>query len=254
VLLRSGLSDVAFLWRLFKISWSWKSTDKRVIQRTLPLFAFSAIHLITFFAASLFISRIATSDGEVLLKPDMCGWPNTNPLDIVHPNFGGDSGPQDAFYIGGNDLYKLSKTYLTSCYSIGAKDNSMCNTFIKPLLSYKQNLSDSCPFDNVMCTTPTASFDSGYIDSHQDLGINTQKSDRIQFRKKLACSVIPTDRRFSTDWTSNATEPFWPWEPPVINGIGYKYYYYGPQNILSRNEPYSFYTTNYTLPQAYYSL
>jgi hypothetical protein len=254
VLLRSDLNDVGFLWRILKTAWSWKSTDKRTIKRTLPLLAYTALHLLIFFIAGLFTSRIASSTGEVLLKPNFCGWAPINILDIIHFDFAGDPGAIDTFYATTNWLYKLSKTYASACYQLVSDDTSLCNSFVKPAIPYKQNLNDSCPFSSEMCTTPTVSFDTGLIDTHEGLGINMPKSDRLQFRKKLSCSLLPTEGKFSSNYTNNATEPFWPWDPPATGGLLYKYYYYGQQSVFGRNVPYTIYRSNMTSPTAYITL
>jgi len=246
VLLRTGLGDLGFLWRLLKTIWSWKSADKKAILRSLPLIASATIHMIALLAPSLATSRLATPNGEVLLNPTVCGWPNLTLLDIVQPNFGNDDGAQDAFYIGGNYIYKQSKDYASSCYALDVPDPSLCNSFVKASLPYRQKLNDTCPFSDNICRSTTVTFDTGTMDSHDHIGINTQVSDRVQFRKWLSCSNLPTDGDFSTDWTMNTTQPFWPWEPEVASGIAFKYYNYGEQDALGRTAPYTFWTTNYT--------
>jgi hypothetical protein len=74
-LLRSGLSDFAFLWRLTKVAWAWRSIIPTSIFKSLPLLMFTLAHLIFFVAASLLTSKLAVTNGDVLLVASNCGWP-----------------------------------------------------------------------------------------------------------------------------------------------------------------------------------
>jgi hypothetical protein len=247
LLLRSGFNDLTFFWRLMRTNWSFGMSPFKTFGRNLPLATLAIVHMLLFFAASLLASRIANSNGQVLLTPRICGWPAINFVNLLQPNFGGDNGREDAFYMGGNFIFKLAKVYAGSCYSqTSGSTPGLCNQFVKPSLPYKQIFNDSCPFEDQMCATPTISFDTGMLSSHDDLGVNTPADNRITFRKKMSCSSIAADEKFSSPWTSNATAPFWPWEADPGPGAMYKYYYLGNQDFDGYVTPYTFWVTNST--------
>jgi hypothetical protein len=74
MLLRVGYNNVGFLWRLMRITWAWRSVPGST-SRTLPLLTIAVVHMVLVAVASIFTSRIAISNGAVLLRPNNCGWP-----------------------------------------------------------------------------------------------------------------------------------------------------------------------------------
>jgi hypothetical protein len=81
MLLRVGYNNVGFLWRLLQITWAWRGTPSS-LSRSLPLLALAVVHMVLVVIASIFTSRIAISNGPVLLRPNNCGWPPLTFLDL----------------------------------------------------------------------------------------------------------------------------------------------------------------------------
>jgi hypothetical protein len=248
VLLRLGLSNIEFLWRLLKTTRAWKKHEPlRLVRRQWPLISFGVIHCAVIFIASIFISQLADAKGEVLLRSSECGFVDMKVLQRAQENLTALPGV-DAFYVTAKWFYGMAKEYSRKCYTQTALLGSPgCNEFIRPTIDSSVRFSEPCPFQDVMCETPAITIDTGFIDSHQHLGVNTPPADRVQLRKTLSCAVIPADRDHSSEWTTNATIPMMPWDPIGSgNGIGWKYYNLGPQTIMGLVRPSTFWVTNVT--------
>lgn len=70
---------------------------------------------------------------------------------------------------------------------------SECGVLINTRLDTNKTRHTECPFGN-LCKPNTTSItmDSGLIDSHKDLGMNTPKSHRFAVRNVWQCSVLET--------------------------------------------------------------
>ena len=91
-----------------------------------------------------------------------------------------------------------ASTYSRACYG-NAHNELQCNQYVKPHLSWTAKRNATCPFEGDLCFGgPTGSYemDTGLIDSHDHLGINAKKSDRIQYRKITTCSVLNSTGRY----------------------------------------------------------
>jgi hypothetical protein len=245
ILLRLGISNTDFLWRLLKTTWAWKNETALLIRRQGPLISFGVIHCAVIFVASLFISQLASSSSGVLLQPLTCGWIDLRVLQRAHDRLITSPGA-DAFYVTAKMLYGAAKDHSRQCYTQTALlDSPRCNEFIRPTIDSGVRYNDPCPFQDTMCDTPAITLDTGLIDSHVHLGMNAPPANRVQFRKVLSCAVIPADRDHSTGWTTNSTTPLFPWDPVGSGeGIGWKYYNLGPQNIMGVERPSTYWMTN----------
>ena len=100
-------------------------------------------------------------------------------------------------------------TYSRACY--GSTQNLLqCAQYPKQQLPWKVNQNATCPFKNGICIYGGSSayeMDTGYIDSHEALGINAPKFERVQYRKVSTCKLL--------------SHPL----PPL-------YFYYSPKEIL----------------------
>jgi hypothetical protein len=87
------------------------------------------------------------------------------------------------------------------CYQPGyAEHLQKCQTHVKPALLYTMDTNASCPFSNTICRQPTGNLlaDTGYLDSLQDIGINTEP--RFSFRMKRHCAPLNM-KNFSTAYS-----------------------------------------------------
>jgi hypothetical protein len=77
-----------------------------------------------------------------------------------------------------------------------------------------------------MCIDNAAvKFDTGYLDTHLDLGINTPSKDRVQFRGIATCAVVTT-KGFTSDWL-NSTQADLPASSDPTPGEVFLEFYYG---------------------------
>lgn len=84
-------------------------------------------------------------------------------------------------------------TYSRACY--GTTQNPLqCAQYSQQQLPWTVNQNATCPFTNGICFYGDSSayeMDTGYIDSHEALGINAPKSERVQYRKVTTCKLPP---------------------------------------------------------------
>ena len=248
LLLGLGLRDTDFLWRILTASWKTRKSSKltTIIRRQSPLIVYAVTHCIIIFVASILTSRLADTNGEVLLKSPICGWPDTAVLQETQEKLTALPGA-DAYYMGANWFYTVARAYSRQCYTQSALlGTPSCGSFVQPRVDSKILFNGPCPFQAEMCETPAVTLDTGIVDSHIHLGINTAPKDRVQFRKLLSCAVIPAERDFSSNWTTDATPPIFPWEPSAGDDTSWKYYNLGNQTILGITRPSTFWLINKT--------
>jgi hypothetical protein len=194
-ILRNSDTSAAALWRLLKMVWSWrKRTPSATTRHSLWSLALSLTTLGAFAIAGVFSSRVATSrGGEVLVSGDRCATLNNSLLTIEN--------------------YALAQTYATSriksgvnyassCYSNpGSTDN--CRTFVKNTLPWTVTTQIPCPFpgQDRICRSlkETIRLDSGFLNSHFDLGINSPPSTRFLYRTINECAPLRNEEFTYTD-------------------------------------------------------
>ena len=84
-------------------------------------------------------------------------------------------------------------TYSRACYG-STQDTLQCAQYPKKQLPWKVNQNATCPFTNGICIYGGSSayeMDTGYIDSHEALGINAPRFERVQYRKVSTCKLVP---------------------------------------------------------------
>lgn len=185
-------------WQLARLVWSWRNCAVKPMKRTLPLAALALLNLVLFSVAGVFSSEITKAAGnETLVRSPNCGQLDLN----------GTAGSQQAAYraIDVNDNLAAT-TYSRACYA-NTQNILQCNQYIRQQLPWKSDRNATCPFSADLCvygSTSAYEMDSGLLDSHDDLGMNAPKSDRIQYRKVTTCSPIQTPG-FTT--MMNVTDP-----------------------------------------------
>lgn len=106
-------------------------------------------------------------------------------------------------------------SYATNCYRAADLSHSeACKIFARPKLSYLAERNASCPFTSEMCKQNTGNLqlDSGYLDSFDDLGMNTEP--RFLFRHMIHCAPLKTD-----GFTEIYTDP----QSPSTQYVRYNY-------------------------------
>lgn len=133
----------------------------------------------------MFSSEVTKAAGnETLIRSPDCG----------SLNFTGEAASQQSLAalnsVDVNDTLAAT-TYSRACY--GSSHNLLqCAQYPQQQLPWKVNQNATCPFKNDLCFYGDSSayeMDTGHIDSHQALGINAPKSERIQYRKVTTCKL-----------------------------------------------------------------
>jgi hypothetical protein len=204
-LFRSNPGDLGMSWRLYELWKNWRNRTNNVTRRISPFLILCFIHFLAFTAAGLFSSRVANANNEVLIKPSVnCGEPDISlalPPARAHTLTAMEETNVDALIVFARDFLLLSKIAARTCYprldgtppDLGS---SQCQIAVKPWLESKVNTSAECPFVAEACLTQAISLDTGLLDSHTHFGINSPLQDRIQFRRKTVCSVLPMEERY----------------------------------------------------------
>lgn len=202
-ILANKLTDLSTFWKLLKVALAWRSNIENVKRRALPLLFLTVFHMTAFYAAGIFSSRVSRSAGEVLVKSDVCGWPDERSNKAFDQWSDEDMESADAWLTLLQQSFRKRAAYARSCYSTQSQtQSSLCNIYAAPSIKSRIDPAAPCPFFERTCTTTTVSIDSGLIDSHLHLGINAPVQDRIQFRKLMTCTPILLEDKHSPNRTS----------------------------------------------------
>ena len=127
-----------------------------------------------------------------------------------------------------SDDIQLSIEYAQKCY-LDAETyatSSTCDVLPRPTIEYHTTTeSGACPFQSQIShdSSKVITFDTGLIDSHFDLGINSKVADRLTYRRITSCAVLNDTGRIS-GWNDTT----------FVSGDAYQpaqdvaYMYYGP--------------------------
>ncbi|KAE8446476.1 hypothetical protein EG329_011939 [Mollisiaceae sp. DMI_Dod_QoI] len=189
--LRNIRSDASTIWQFTLIGWAWRSRAKGTFRRSIFLIAMALLHLIAFAAAGILASRFTTAGDEVLVaRSSRCGpWASDD-----DPTSNGVSAAEVLREDYNEASMKASQQNVQDCQD-DLQTLPECNSFVRPQLHWSSSTKASCPFDD-LCLGPANSslyMDTGLIDSREDLGVNGQNEDRIQWRKSATCIPITTD-------------------------------------------------------------
>ena len=186
-ILRNSESTVGASWQFLQLTWYWRSNAPRYLVRTLPFAGLTLSILVLFSIAGVLSSEVTKAPGnETLIWSPHCGL-----LNITEPT---SQRGQLAFRTVDTRDTLAAAAYERACYD-NAENSLQCSQFIKKQLPWTSNLNASCPFSPEMCllgSNTAYRMDTGMIDSHDGLGINGPKKDRVQYRKVTTCSPIQT--------------------------------------------------------------
>jgi hypothetical protein len=194
----------------------------------------TVFHMVAFYAAGIFSLRVSRSAGEVLVKSDVCRWPDERGNKAFDQWSDEDMDSADAWLTSLQQSFRKSAEYARSCYNTQSRTQfSSCNIYVVPSIQSRIDRAAPCPFFERNCGTTTVSIDSGLIDSHFHLGINAPVQDRIQFRNLIACTPIPPEDQYTSNWTSEKSTNL---QDQLLFQLGqgqlpsddqFKYYYLG---------------------------
>ena len=180
VVLRDNSTSGVAVWEFCRLFWAWRKLATRPFVRSLPLVLLAFCNMILFTLAGVFSSEVTKAAGnETLIISPGCGYQLSNLSSL-----------QSLYAVDTNGTLAAS-TYANACY--GGSYSVQCNQYVKPHLNWTTERSVDCPFEPSLCIGGSKSaykMDSGLLDSHGDLGINTPDSQRLQFRKVTTCAVV----------------------------------------------------------------
>jgi hypothetical protein len=188
VILRNSNTAQDAAWTMTSAIFAWRNKASRPYRRLLPLIALALIVSIAFGIAGVFSSSITSNGDEVLVLANNCG-----PIDSS------DSTLPTQYY---TDFlpWQFARVTTFNNYALSCAANSSileaCNSiYVRPNLPSIINRNASCPFDSKMCKTQNQNLivDTGYLDSHYDLGINAPPEQRFQLRLFQQCAPLVTE-------------------------------------------------------------
>jgi hypothetical protein len=189
-----------------------------------------------FAAAGILSARVTTKVSDVLIKGSDCGiweWPKKLNSDEQ------DANAVTSYLANYAEDVHLASTMAAACQknSSGASD---CVSYAPTAIEWTTTTDGPCPFGHKICyENTTVRFDSGLIDTTKHLGINSQKQDRLLFRRVVECTPLVSEG-YVSDW-HHLDEFKMP--PGVVEGNVFKpqpeewwiEYFYGPNLYLGMN-------------------
>lgn len=124
-------------------------------------------------------------------------------------------GPQAASKA--NDKYRngastTARDYARSCYGSKSQSIATCNLYTATSLPYDTDAGAACPFGGNRCLLGERGafrMQTAWLDSHDHLGINAPKPNRVQYRRTTTCSVLNVTDRITTQASSSGTVYTW---------------------------------------------
>ena len=186
-ILRTLPSPSTLTAELVKLWWAWRKNGERIFVRSLLQMLLAILFSIATVATSILSSYIVTTANlEVLVESPSCGFVNISRLDQAH---GGDN----AYW---SKVKSTAFQYSLDCYQEGKPEPAKCNVFTKPKVPQMVTHEAVCPFSPLMCVegnTSAVDVDSGLLDLNTHFGLNLPPRDRVKFRRKVSCAVLPVE-------------------------------------------------------------
>jgi hypothetical protein len=234
--LRNNTSDFSSIWQLLRIGFAWR--HQRTIsplRRSFTLVTWALLHFLLFATAGIFSSPLVNAGDAVLSRSPFCGTFKTTYFDSMgsHAKPGMPDHLENEYYAHYQTRCQQSQEYAGSCYS-NSESLVKCNSMATTQLSWNTTTQYVCPFDSSVClaSVPSVTYDTGFLSSHKDLGLNAQEQDRIWYRKRTTCTIL-NDARFVSDWKNVSATADSP-AKRVVDA------YYGPNPLADRNATYSY--------------
>lgn len=225
-ILRNSANGSSGLVSLVQALWAWRQKSKDPFKRIFPIITFAIVCLCAWATASGLSSRISTGVGnEVLISSSNCG------MIVFRRQPSAEFVGTKLLHFFANNMQSQS-TYAQQCY---AKDTNLanCQTYVKKRLVSQVNRNATCPFQSKMCRFQNGNIriDTGLLDTHEDLGLNLPRSQRLQIRTTTDCAPIVMEG-YKKDVEipfQNVSESKGPYMKPKTTR-----YYYGRPAILPK--------------------
>jgi hypothetical protein len=224
VSLRNSAGAARTLWDVFQIHQAWSPRrPKNLVWRTLSVAIPALMVSACFTVAALFTSRVANKAyGPTIARAETheCGfWDLSSNTDAETAGL---------FLAKSRDDAARARTHATSFYT-NATTSSVLSTFVQSTLPYEVDTSAPCPVPArercILGVNKAFSITSGYLDSHEMLGINARFEDRVSLQLQTTCS--PVDVSDLAQTTSDSQGTFIEYAlGAVLEGIGNVTYRY----------------------------
>ena len=184
-LLRNNLSDNRAIWQFASIAWAWRGKTRRPVSRTLSLILAAILHFVAFSIAGIFSAKVAYTGANVITQGPTCGdWDYAYERDKFNNSIFAEVSEQVSWF---GTRYRTAASYATSCYDFNStrqeRSRSNCQAYGRQQIPWSITTNVPCPFAEGMCVDDLAvRIESGFIDSHQHLGVNGPPDDRVVFR------------------------------------------------------------------------
>ncbi|KAK3298794.1 uncharacterized protein B0H64DRAFT_354468 [Chaetomium fimeti] len=189
VSLRNSAGAARTLWEAFQIHQAWSPRrPQKLIWRTLSVAIPALVVSACFTVAALFTSRVANKAyGPTIARAEAheCGfWDFSSTIDAETASL---------FTAKSRDVAARARTHAASFYT-NSTTSSVLSTFVQPTLPYEVDTSARCPIPASERCVPGVdkafSITSGYLDSHEMLGINARFEDRVSLQLQTTCSPV----------------------------------------------------------------
>lgn len=219
-ILRNSETPGWSFWTLCQVGWAWRglkspSWRNHPIVVILPALLWSTICIVTFAIASGFSAQISTGVGnEVLIEGSNCGLVAAAPPDPSRPLTGTELLVAKDYVRRRSDAVNYAQQCYDSPLSSRNTDGNHdevgvfdCNSFVIPSLTGTVDTNARCPFADGICRTENSNLllDTGYVDSHEQLGSNAPIDERILMRQRYHCAPLRTDG-FSRNMSKNGKD------------------------------------------------
>lgn len=183
-ILRNSSSPESGLTLLLGLLWSSRRSQKRL--RPLLAATCALLCLAAFGAAGGLSSQISTRVGnEVLIKSAGCASSILSEFDL-----------QSYFTTLPATAERVNNAanYAQQCYS-NSSDRTDCDRLVESRLEGMVDMDAPCPFDDQICQSQSGNIrlDTGYVNSHSHLGLNSPEKQRVLWRNVLHCAPLTTD-------------------------------------------------------------
>ncbi|KIX99960.1 uncharacterized protein Z520_04598 [Fonsecaea multimorphosa CBS 102226] len=242
VILRNSGTSAGAAYELLRLPFYWwrredqtqRIEDARLwpfLRRSWVLSLFPLLSFALFAGAGVLSSQVTKAAGdELLVSGSNCGQWNFNP-----------QAPMSSYVEKSQNESQIAYNYARECYG-GSVSSTTCNTYMHQQLKWSEDRNANCPFESGMCLlgdTAALKLDTGYIDSHTVLGINSPKRDRIDYRRVTTCAPLNTSGRI---------------QPNKISGTSIIYYDYDFGPTSSSNVTWTYFEVFSSLGGLLYSL
>jgi hypothetical protein len=129
---------------------------------------------------------VSTGSLEILVNSPSCGLVNLTRLDQGF-------GELSTYW---SKVKSTAFQYSLDCYQGGTPQPAKCSVFVRPKVPHIITRNAVCPFSPSMCVggdTSAVDVDSGFLDLNTYFGLNLSPRDRVKFRKKSSCTVLPVE-------------------------------------------------------------